>query len=38
MMFVFPHQPFRVNLLTVFAITVIALILLHFNDRRAGGE
>jgi len=34
----YPAQPFRVNLLVLAFMLIVALIILHLMDRRAGGE
>lgn len=31
-------MPFRVNVLYVFTVAIFAIVLMHLNDRRAGGE
>lgn len=35
---VYPSMPFRLNILVVFTFALAAIVLLHLNDRRAGGE
>jgi len=35
---VYPTQPFRINLLTIAFLLIAALLIMHLNDRRAGGE
>jgi len=32
------EQPFRINLVMVFFITVVAMMILHYTEHRAGGE
>lgn len=34
----YPSQPFRINLIVIFAFALAALVILHITDRRAGGE
>lgn len=34
----YPAQPFRVNLIVVFWLTITVLLIMHITDRRAGGE
>lgn len=34
----YPFQPMRINIMVLAFMLITALIIMHINDRRAGGE